>query len=148
MAIFCGYIYNKIRYIFYGENIFLGLSYGLAAYLSSYPYGLDFAIAFGLLTISFNIAVQIQDMEGDIIAGQNTLPINIGVEKSMEISSIIGIISSIIFLYMNEIYSLFFIICELFIIIALFIHTNKGYTYLVRYATRIAMLFGFLSMIL
>jgi len=74
IAFVSGAIYNLFKERGTIGNLCLGSTYGLAAYISSYPNGLIFSTAFGLLTIFFNIGVQLQDLDAEKKAGIKTFP--------------------------------------------------------------------------
>lgn len=80
-----------------GGNIALGITYGLAGYLAMYPYHIIFPLGFMLFTISFNILVQAQDIEGDEEAGVVTVPQQIGIGWTGILSIVMAVLSLMIF---------------------------------------------------
>ena len=148
-----GYIgagaYNLSGFKGIGSNIGLGLTYFCAAYMSSYPDGLYFALFFGILTVAFNIAVQIQDYKGDLEAEITTVPIQIGVEYSQILSLILTFIS-FLFLITSEIPYVSFMMFVIVILLLFGAHyheTPESYEILCRKMGRFFMILGFISLI-
>jgi len=150
LGIISGIFYNALRYKMFGGNITLGTAYFSAALMCSYPHDFWFAVAFGLITISFNIAVQVQDIEGDYKAQLKTLPITVGIFKARVVSAVIGSYAVLILVnkYYPKTFSVVFSSIIFAIMIALYRNDWKSYEYLVRGLSRFLMIIGFILMFL
>jgi len=132
-----------------GGNIALALTYGIAAYISSYPHGLLFATAFGITTMAFNIAVQIQDHEADRMAGVITIPYQVGVEKARMISYCLAVCAIPFYAVLNLPLTklAFTLICGA-VMAAVLIDSDRSYELLVRVLARALMIAGFVFMLM
>jgi len=146
LAVVSGFIYNFFRERTLLGNISLGLSYLFAILLCTYPneYGIFIGIIFSILTITYNIAVQIEDYVGDLKAGLKTFPIKYGIFTSR----IFGILLSIIGLIMSFYINIFFILSFIMVIISYIINKKELYNILLRKITRILMVLGFLYLVI
>jgi len=89
------YLYNSgVRDTF--GNFCLGLTYFVAAYMSTGFTDALFPLAFGLLTVAHNLLVQLQDMEADRRVGLVTAPIELGVKWTLRLSYILSFLVIII----------------------------------------------------
>ena len=71
------FIYNCVKKDIVG-NAYMAFAYGAAALISVYPHYLTFSLAFALLTLAFNLAVQYQDLGAEKAAGVTTAPQQLG----------------------------------------------------------------------
>lgn len=71
------YVYNGVRRDIVG-NLFMSLAYSVAAFMSLYPSFLLFIPIFFLLTLSFNLLVQWQDIPSEEVMGIRTAPMQLG----------------------------------------------------------------------
>ena len=91
------YVYNVLRKDLLG-NICMAGAYGIAALISLYPRYLIFSLAFALLTLAFNLAVQYQDLEAEKASGVITAPQQLGRVKTSLLGCLFSSLSLGIFL--------------------------------------------------
>jgi len=142
MGLFGGFIYNVFREKGLIGNFALGMTYFSAAMMSSND--LVFSVGFGSLTMAFNVAVQIEDVYGDLLANINTLPIEFDINFSKIFSIFLAVIS---FFFLSK-YGVFFTLCPILVILSVIIDKKVVYKVLLRYICRIFMLCGFLCLVI
>jgi len=74
------FVYNGLQEQGVIGNLCLGLTYGLAALMATYPKypHCFFSLAFGVFAMSYNVMVQWQDFEADKTMNVKTLPTQLG----------------------------------------------------------------------
>jgi geranylgeranylglycerol-phosphate geranylgeranyltransferase len=101
-------------------NACMGFTYGLAALLSLYPEHLLFAPVFALITISFNLLVQYQDLKAEKTMGRRVAPEQLGEVGTFATATILSIICLILLyvMYVDEGYRplLLFMVVSLLIV--------------------------------
>jgi len=142
-----GYVYNVFSRRDIIGNVALCTTYTVAAYMSSYPYLLDFAVAFGLTTMAFNIGVQIQDMEADKIAGVKTIPLQIGSGNSRILAFIILSITFLLSFESNIPYITKVVFFGILLSILIPIFFDRYYEICIRCLARLLMIMMFISLI-
>jgi len=146
-----GMIYNHLQMRDLGGNIALGLTYGIAAYIATYPEGRLFVFGWMLLVIGFNIAVQLQDVEGDRKAGIYTIPQQIGINPSRILSAML-VIFSLPFFYLELSSCPLQFMCFMFVaycvVLGVLINKERDYERIVRFWGRLFMILGFLGLLL
>ena len=142
-----GVLYNYYRLRAVVGNLVLGATYFSAAYLCSFPRGLDFALAFALITVSFNIAVQIQDVDGDRLVGLKTLPSVLGVQKARIVAVVLGLCAIYLLSRISTLFAWTFVVSEASVIISLALNRKETYEVLVRWVSRFTMMLGYLLML-
>ena len=95
------YVYNILRKDLLG-NVCMAGAYGIAALISLYPQYLVFSLAFALLTLAFNLAVQYQDLEAEKASGVITAPQQLGRAKTSLLGCLFSSLSLGIFLALLE----------------------------------------------
>ena len=120
---FTSFVYSGLQKRDLLGNVCLGASYSIAGLISTYPkiLQMNFALAFGLFTIAYNVYVQWQDMVADRSEGIVTLPIQMG-NKAIIVSIILATISILLtaelFYLTGKLFLLLFIIATLLVVIS------------------------------
>jgi geranylgeranylglycerol-phosphate geranylgeranyltransferase len=88
-------------------NICMAGSYGTAALLSLYPKHLPFALAFSIITFSFNLAVQYQDLKAEKTKGRKVAPEQLGTFGTAVTSIALSAVSIAVIaaMYLDEAYT-------------------------------------------
>ncbi len=148
LGIFAGIIYNVLHDRGIIGNISLGVSYFVCAYMASYPKFLWFAAGFACLVTGYNIAVQLQDLEGDMAAGWNTLPVQFGLPEAAALSSGLAIFGGEIILDTTLPGRILFCVAAALVVISVIIDEDQWYEILLRKGARLCIILGFVAMLL
>ncbi|MCD6406377.1 UbiA family prenyltransferase [Candidatus Aerophobetes bacterium] len=133
------FIYNVMQVREVVGNLVLGATYAVAAYMATYPYGLEFVVPWMLLVMGFNIAVQVQDVEGDVKVGLQTVPVELGVRNAKILSGLLSIVAGALFLRLDWHFYPFFMASWLVLGANIF----NEYEVFCRYLGRLSMIIGF-----
>ena len=90
-------VYNCLRKDLLG-NVCMAISYGVAALISLYPRYLLFPLAFALLTLAFNLAVQWQDLSAEKAVGVITAPQELGRKGTAFLGLVLSLMSYLLFM--------------------------------------------------
>jgi len=133
------FVYNVMQVRCVLGNLALGFTYAVAAYMATYPHGLEFVVPWMLLVMGFNIAVQVQDVEGDRRVGLRTVPVELGVGNAKILSSVLTVIAALLFLRLEWRFFPFFLASWL----VLGANAFGEYETFCRYLGRLSMIAGF-----
>lgn len=142
-GIIAGFIYNVLHDRGVIGNIALGISYFVCAYMASYPKFLGFAIGFALLVVGYNIAVQLQDLEGDMRAGWVTLPMQVDTAVAASLSSGIAMMGGEVIIDSIVPGKWCFFAAAMLVVAAVVIDRDRWYEVLLRKGARLLIILGF-----
>jgi len=136
-----GVIYNVRGHRALLGNFCLGLTYLIAALLSTGFTMHEFCVAFAILTVAHNVLVQLQDVEADRAVFVKTFPTVYGDDLTQALAMLLSTIAAMLFYYNGYV---FFTIPALIVFVCAYV--GKWYEYGLRYGVRLLLLVGFILM--